>query len=129
MSRLTPWHKPGKLHPQPQDIIGHGRGGPVASAQRVIGKITQAGKSVTGTAATDLLTATAHGYAAGDELVFAGLTGGAGITAGQSYYVIASGLTANDFRVSASPGGTVLDFTTDLTAGTVARRIKTYMQV
>jgi hypothetical protein len=80
-------------------------------------------KAVTGVAATDLFTSTAHGYVAGNRVRFTGLTGGAGITAGQDYFVIASGLTANDFKVSATLGGASIDFTTDLTAGTVRRWI------
>lgn len=66
-------------------------------------------------------TTTAHGYVAGDEVVFPTLTGGAGLTAGQVYYVIATSLAASTFRVSATPGGAGIDFTTDITAGTVRK--------
>jgi hypothetical protein len=84
----------------------------------------EANKAVTGVAATDLFTSTGHGFLAGDRVRFAApLTGGAGITVGQDYWVIASGLTANDFRVSATKNGTTIDLTTDLTAGTIARWI------
>jgi hypothetical protein len=79
------------------------------------------GGAVTAVAATDLFTRTAHGYAANDPVRFTGLTGGAGITPGKTYYVIASGLTANDFKVSATLGGATIDVTSDLTAGTVSR--------
>lgn len=79
----------------------------------------QANKAVTGVAATDLFTSAAHGYGAGDLVVFSALTGGAGLVAGRPYFVIASGLTANDFRVSTVPGGATIDITTALTAGTV----------
>jgi hypothetical protein len=48
-----------------------------------------------------------------------GLTGGAGLVINTIYYVIASGLTANDFRVSATVGGAELDVTTDLTDSTM----------
>ena len=77
--------------------------------------------AVTAVAATDLFTRTAHGLEVGNPVRFTGLTGGAGITPGKTYYVIASGLTANDFRVSATLGGATIDVTTDLTAGTVHR--------
>lgn len=81
-----------------------------------------AGKSVTGVAATDLFTSAAHGFQIGDEVKFTALTGGAGITqTTQSYYVIASGLTTDDFRVSLTPGGATIDFTTDISSGTVSR--------
>jgi hypothetical protein len=77
--------------------------------------------AVTAVAATDLFTQAGHPYEVGDPVRFTGLTGGAGITAGKTYYVIASGLTANDFKVSATLGGATIDVTIDLTAGTVAR--------
>lgn len=76
---------------------------------------------LTGVAATDLLTKTGHGLVAGDGVRFSGLVGGAGLSSGTTYYVIASGLTANDFRVSATPGGAQVDFTTDVTAGGVQK--------
>jgi hypothetical protein len=79
-------------------------------------------KSVTAVAATDIFTSTAHGYVAGNALVFSALTGGAGITPGQVYYVIAANLAANTFQVSATLGGTALDVTSDLTGGTVVRQ-------
>lgn len=79
------------------------------------------GGAVTAAAATDLFTRAAHGYDVGQAVRFTGLTGGAGITPGKTYYVIASGLTANDFKVSATLGGATIDVTSDLTAGTVSR--------
>jgi hypothetical protein len=81
------------------------------------------GGAVTGTAATDLFSRTGHGFVANDAVRFTGLTGGAGITPGKTYYVIAAGLTANVFAVSATLGGATIDFTTDLTAGTVSRAV------
>lgn len=84
----------------------------------------EANKAVTGVAATDLFTSAGHGYLAGDRVRFAGpLTGGAGLTVGLDYFVIASGLTANDFKVSLTKGGATIDLTSDLTAGTIARWI------
>ncbi len=53
-----------------------------------------------------VFTATAHGLVAGDTVVFS--TTGAlptGITAGTTYYVIAAGLTADEFEVSPILGG------------------------
>jgi hypothetical protein len=78
-----------------------------------------AAKAVTGVAATDIFTSAAHGYAAGDRVVFTALTGGAGLVTKQAYYVIAANLAANTFQVSATPGGAAVDFTTDVTAGSV----------
>jgi hypothetical protein len=83
---------------------------------------SEAGRSVTCVAATDTFTLVAHGFQGGDGVIFSGLTGGAGITPGTLYYVRAANLTANTFEVSASAGGSSIDVTTDLTAGTVTRR-------
>lgn len=80
----------------------------------LIGRVRNA---VTGVASTDLFTATGHGYVAGDPFVFHSVTGGVGITVGQSYFVIASGLTTDAFRLSATLGGATINFTTDLTVG------------
>lgn len=55
---------------------------------------------------------TAHGLVAGDAVVFQ--TSGAlptGLVAGQTYYVIAGGLTANAFEVSATLGGSAVNTT------------------
>jgi hypothetical protein len=80
---------------------------------------TLAAGGVTASAATDTFTRAAHGLRVGDPVVFSGLTGGAGITAGTTYYVV-SVPSANTFKVSVGPpGSTPLDVTTDLTAGTV----------
>jgi hypothetical protein len=78
-------------------------------------------QAVTGVASTDLFAKTGHGYVAGDGVVFGSLVGGVGIIAGTVYVVIASGLTADNFRVSATAGGSTINFTTDLTSGTVTR--------
>lgn len=80
---------------------------------------TKTPQSVLCEADTDLFTATGHGYAAGDAVVFSDLTGGTGITAGTTYYVIAAGLTADDFKVSATRGGSTIAVSADLTAGKV----------
>jgi hypothetical protein len=77
--------------------------------------------AVTGVAATDIFTSTAHGYVAGDRVAFTALTGGAGLTTNREYYVIAANLAANTFQVSATPGGASVDFTTDVSAGTVRK--------
>jgi len=72
--------------------------------------------AVTGVASTDIFTTATHGYAAGDRVAFSALTGGTGITLNQTYYVIATNLTATTFSVSATPGGAILNFTSDVTA-------------
>lgn len=57
-----------------------------------------------------LFTWTSHGLVAGTAIVFT--TTGAlptGLTAGTTYWVIAAGLTANDFQVSATQGGAAVN--------------------
>lgn len=76
----------------------------------------------TSAAADDILdTAAAHGFVAGQVVKFPTLTGGTGLTAGTNYYVISANLAAQTFQVSATPGGSAVNFTTDVTAGTVQR--------
>ena len=77
--------------------------------------------AVTGVAATDIFTSAAHGYVAGDRVVFTSLTGGAGLSTNRDYYVIAANLAANTFQVSATVGGAPVDFTTDVSAGAVQK--------
>jgi len=74
-----------------------------------------------------------HGFAAGDRVEFIRLTGGTGLSgrpiasinaAGRSaaptrYFVIASGLTRNAFKVSATAGGSAVNVSADATAGWV----------
>ena len=71
-----------------------------------------------GVAATDTFTSTGHGMSAGQAIAFQTLTGGTGLVIGTTYYVIASGLTADAFKVSATLGGSAFDFTSDISAGT-----------
>jgi hypothetical protein len=65
-----------------------------------------------------VFTATAHGYSAGDVVRFE--TTGAlptGLSVSLNYFVLASGLTANTFKVSPTPGGIAVD-TTGTQSGT-----------
>ncbi len=76
--------------------------------------------TVTVTSATPaVVTWTASNFAAGYPVAFT-TTGTlpVGITAGQTYYVIATGLTANSFQFSATPGGTAIN-TTSTGTGTL----------
>lgn len=53
---------------------------------------------------------TAHGLSAGDKVVFATTSAlPTGLTAGTTYFVIAAGLTANAFEVSATVGGSAVN--------------------
>ena len=74
-------------------------------------------------AATDDIidTATAHGFALHDVVRFTALTGGTGLVIDTDYFVVSASLAAQTFRVAASRGGSPINFTTDITAGTVVR--------
>lgn len=80
-------------------------------------------KPCTGIAASGLILCEAHGFLNGQRVYFARTTGGSGITPqsstslGVGYYVCDR--AANQFRVSASPGGAPLALGTDITAGEV----------
>ena len=72
--------------------------------------------------ATDIFTSVAHGLVSGDAVRFESANHGdkniptpalpGGIVAGTTYFVIATGLTADAFKVSATSGGAALDITT-----------------
>lgn len=95
-----------------------------------------AGKALTtpfGVAATDIFTCTGHGYSAGDVVLITALTGGAGLKAGTAgnadenariYFISATNLAANTFSLALVPGGALVDFTTDITVGTVTRVVE-----
>lgn len=80
-----------------------------------------------GDAATDTLTSTAHGLVNGDRIRFSALTGGAGLAVGTDYYVIAS--AANTFQVALTPGGAIVNFTSNITAGALAKITATFVQI
>lgn len=82
----------------------------------------------TSAAADDIIdTATPHGLSAGDEVEFTALTGGTGLSTGTTYYVISSNLAASTFQVSTTAGGSAVNFSSDITAGTVAERARSEM--
>lgn len=83
-----------------------------------VGLMTKgANRSVTGTASTDVIADTATPYANGDIVVLSGLTGGTGLFVDQIYFIINK--NTNDYQLAHSPGGSAVDFTTNLTAATI----------
>ena len=67
--------------------------------------------TVTITIATPaVVTLTNHGYVAGTPVVFTNSGGNlpTGITSGQTYFVIAAGLTTSAFEIAATPGGAAI---------------------
>ena len=79
-----------------------------------------------------------HGFRVGDRVEFIRLTGGTGLSGRPiasinsasraskptRYYVIASGLTRNAFKVSTTLGGGAVNISADATAGWVRRMVR-----
>jgi hypothetical protein len=73
--------------------------------------------------ASDLLQSASHGLSSGDRIAFLPVNGTAGgnptglslmsTGTGVLYYVIATGLTTNEFKVSTTAGGAAVDITAD----------------
>lgn len=78
------------------------------------------GQAFTATDVGDLFTAVGHGFVAASSVRFTGASLPTGIVAGTTYYVIAAGLTVDDFQVSATVAGAAVVLTTD-GSGTVYR--------
>jgi hypothetical protein len=94
-----------------------GTGGATLQNSGFIVEDTIVSFTVTGVAATDIITATGSTFADGQPVRFTALTGGAGLVTTTNYYVInVSGAT---FQVSTSVGGSASLFTTDITTGTL----------
>jgi N4-gp56 family major capsid protein len=69
-------------------------------------------------AATDLITYSAPlGLVAGNRIKITAITGGAGLTAGNTYFVVAP-VTATTFKLSATLNGAAIDITSDSSAFT-----------
>lgn len=84
--------------------------------------------AVTFTASGNLVGLVAHGFKAGDEVIFSVINTTTGITINTKYYVIASGLTADAFKVSTTFGGSTVTLTGDGT-GTVIHRKEVRMRL
>lgn len=76
-----------------------------------------ANTGLTGTASTDVLALAVNPFQDGDPVRFSSLTGGSGLSTSTTYYV--RDRTDNTFKVSTTVGGTAVNFTTNVTAGTI----------
>lgn len=80
--------------------------------------------AITGTAASDIINHAGHTFLDNDPITFPSLTGGAGLTAVTTYFVRNS-VPGVSYQVSATSGGAAINFTTDISAGTVGRAFGT----
>ena len=71
-----------------------------------------------GAASTDTITAVGHQFTANQSIRFPTLTGGGGILASTGTYYVRD-ISGDTFKISVISGGSVFDFITDITAGTV----------
>jgi hypothetical protein len=74
--------------------------------------------SITGDAGTDIITAVGHPYTANQGVRFPTLTGGSGLTAATTTYFVRD-ISGDTFKVSTTSGGGAVNFTTNITVGTV----------
>lgn len=80
--------------------------------------------AITGTEATNIINHAGHTFNNNDPIVFLTLTGGAGLTANTVYFV-RNAVAGVSYEVSATSGGASINFTTDVSAGTVGRAFGT----
>jgi len=79
-----------------------------ASAVKGFGTVDSGGVT------NDLITSNAHGLSAGDRVIFFNVFAEslpAGLTEGAAYFVIATGLTTDAFKISDTSGGSARDIT------------------
>jgi hypothetical protein len=75
-------------------------------------------KLITGAESTDVITSVAHGLTDGTLVILPTLTGGAGLTTYTPGYYVRD-KTDDTFKLALTSGGTAVNFTTDISAGSV----------
>jgi hypothetical protein len=82
---------------------------------------------ITGVASTNVITATGSGFANGQPIRFTALTGGTGLNTTTNYFV--REVSGDTFKVETSIGGGAVNFTTNITAGTLLTAHNTQVNV
>jgi hypothetical protein len=95
-----------------------GTGGSTLQASAIVIEDAVSPINITGDAGTDIITAVGHTYTANQGVRFPTLTGGAGLTAATTNYFVRD-ISGDTFKVSTTSGGSAVNFTTNITAGTV----------
>jgi hypothetical protein len=95
-----------------------GTGGSTLQASGLVIEDTVSPINITGDAGTDIITAVGHAYTANQGVRFPTLTGGSGLTAATTNYFVRD-ISGDTFKVSTTSGGAAVNFTTNITAGTV----------
>jgi len=86
------------------------------TAVSLTGQVTAYG-SITGSASGNTVTIPGSSLLVGTGVTFTTLTGGSGLTTGVKYYVV--NVSGTDYKLATSQGGTFIDITTNITAGTL----------
>lgn len=94
-----------------------GTGGTILQTSGLIVDDAVVPYAVTGDAVADVITATGHIYTADQTVIFSAITGGAGLSANTVYFV--RNPSGNTFQLSTTSGGAAINFTTNITAGSV----------
>jgi hypothetical protein len=95
-----------------------GTGGSTLQASAIVIEDAVSPINITGDAGTDIITAVGHNYTANQGVRFPTLTGGSGLTAATTNYFVRD-ISGDTFKVSTTSGGSAVNFTTNITAGTV----------
>lgn len=74
--------------------------------------------SITGIASSDIIDAPGHNFTNGQAIRFTNLNGGLGLTTSATYFV--REVSGSSFKVAATSGGPAVEFSTDITSGTVS---------
>jgi hypothetical protein len=88
----------------------------------VIRSATTTFGAVTAAASSNVVTATGSAFIAGQIVRFSSITGGAGLSTNTDYYVISP--STNTFKLSSTSGGSEIDITTDITAGSLLANMR-----
>jgi hypothetical protein len=95
-----------------------GTGGAQTQASDLVIDDAVVAYAITGDASTDIITAVGHNFTANQGVRFPTLTGGSGLTSATTNYFVRD-ISGNTFKVSTTSGGSAVNFTTNITAGTV----------
>lgn len=85
---------------------------------------TYATEAITGTEATNTINHAGHTFVNNDPVTFTALTGGAGFVVGTTYFVVGS-VAGVSYQLSATSGGAAINFTTDISSGSIGRAFGT----
>jgi len=85
---------------------------------------TWTSNAVTGTEATNTINDVGHTFVNNTPVIFSSITGGAGLVAGLPYFVVGA-VAGVSYQLSLTSGGAAINFTTDISAGTIGRAFGT----